>query len=125
MSTTIMSEDFLTATVDATKSAGEVIRSGCYKKKNEEQKGEFPDHKLIGEETTAAFGTTKLTDEPTWIVDPLDGTTNFVHRKPMNTSSQNELVKSLLVTEIGKKRDKSTVDASTNRVNNLLFTVVT
>lgn len=34
---------------------------------------------FIGEETTAAFGATALTDEPTWIVDPLDGTTNFVH----------------------------------------------
>ena len=34
---------------------------------------------FIGEETTAACGVTELTDEPTWIVDPLDGTTNFVH----------------------------------------------
>ena len=22
----------------------------------------------------------QLTDEPTWIIDPIDGTTNFVHR---------------------------------------------
>lgn len=34
---------------------------------------------FIGEETSAAFGTAELTDDPTWIVDPLDGTTNFVH----------------------------------------------
>lgn len=34
---------------------------------------------FIGEETAAACGATELTDEPTWIVDPLDGTTNFVH----------------------------------------------
>ena len=34
---------------------------------------------FIGEETTATYGATELTDEPTWIVDPLDGTTNFVH----------------------------------------------
>lgn len=34
---------------------------------------------LIGEETSAATGTAELTDDPTWIVDPLDGTTNFVH----------------------------------------------
>jgi inositol-phosphate phosphatase/L-galactose 1-phosphate phosphatase len=40
----------------------------------------FPDHKFIGEETSAALGATAdLTDDPTWIVDPLDGTTNFVH----------------------------------------------
>lgn len=24
----------------------------------------------------------KLSDEPTWIIDPIDGTTNFVHRFP-------------------------------------------
>ncbi|XP_056692548.1 uncharacterized protein [Spinacia oleracea] len=39
-------------------------------------------NKFIGEETTAAFGATELTDYPTWIVDPLDGTTNFVHGFP-------------------------------------------
>jgi hypothetical protein len=35
---------------------------------------------FIGEETSAINGTPELTDAPTWIVDPLDGTTNFVHR---------------------------------------------
>jgi hypothetical protein len=35
---------------------------------------------FIGEETSATNGTPELTDAPTWIVDPLDGTTNFVHR---------------------------------------------
>jgi len=42
----------------------------------------YPNHKLIGEETVAAGGVEELTDEPTWIVDPIDGTTNFVHRIP-------------------------------------------
>ncbi|KAI3466513.1 hypothetical protein Pfo_023176 [Paulownia fortunei] len=180
-------EDFLATAVDAAKSAGEIIRSGFYETKRVEHKGQvdlvtetdkrceelifdllklqYPDHKFIGEETTAAYGTTELTDEPTWIVDPLDGTTNFVHGfpfvcvsigltigriptigvvynpimdelftaicgkgaflngKPIKTSSQSELVKSLLVTEVGTKRDKSTVDASTDRINSLLFKV--
>lgn len=35
---------------------------------------------LIGEETSASDGIPTLTDAPTWVVDPLDGTTNFVHR---------------------------------------------
>lgn len=39
----------------------------------------FPDHKFIGEETASKA---KLTDEPTWIIDPIDGTTNFVHGIP-------------------------------------------
>ena len=35
---------------------------------------------FIGEETVASGGHCILTDKPTWIVDPIDGTTNFVHR---------------------------------------------
>eukprot|EP01134_Creolimax_fragrantissima_P005909 CFRG5909T1 len=42
----------------------------------------YPDYKFIGEESTAAGAVNILTDHPTWIVDPLDGTTNFVHRFP-------------------------------------------
>ncbi|XP_008474632.1 inositol monophosphatase 1-like, partial [Diaphorina citri] len=39
----------------------------------------FPTHKFIGEETSS---TTVLTNDPTWIIDPIDGTLNFVHRFP-------------------------------------------
>ncbi|CAE7333939.1 IMP1 [Symbiodinium sp. CCMP2456] len=43
-------------------------------------KSAFPSHQVIGEEAAAALGSTpKLTDAPTWIVDPIDGTTNFVY----------------------------------------------
>ncbi|KAJ0963554.1 hypothetical protein J5N97_028676 [Dioscorea zingiberensis] len=178
---------FLAVAVEAAKSAGEIIRQGFHQKKNVEHKGQvdlvtetdkacerlifdhlkkhYPDHKFIGEETSAEYGTAELTDDPTWIVDPLDGTTNFVHgfpfvcvsigltiRKvpsvgvvynpiinelftgvhghgaflngnPIKASSQNELVKSLLATEVGTTRDTSTVDATTNRINSLLFKV--
>ncbi|XP_038710624.1 inositol monophosphatase 3-like [Tripterygium wilfordii] len=179
--------EFLHVAVDAAKTAGEVIRKGFYQTKHVEHKGQvdlvtetdkacedlifnhlkqhFPSHKFIGEETTAAFGATELTDEPTWIVDPLDGTTNFVHGfpfvcvsigltikkvptvgvvynpimdelftgilgkgaflngSPIKVSSQSELVKSLLATEAGTKRDKLTLDSSTNRIKSLLFKV--
>ncbi|GMI93260.1 L-galactose 1-phosphate phosphatase [Hibiscus trionum] len=180
-------EEFLAAAVDAAKKAGEIIRKGFYQTKNVEHKGQvdlvtetdkacedlvfnhlkqhYPSHKFIGEETTAACGASELTDEPTWIVDPLDGTTNFVHGfpfvcvsigltigkvptvgvvynpimnelftavlgkgaflngTPIRVSSQNELVKSLLATEVGTKRDVLTVDTTTNRINKLLFKV--
>ncbi|XP_033228032.1 inositol monophosphatase 1-like isoform X2 [Belonocnema kinseyi] len=44
---------------------------------------EFPDHKFIGEETVAETNfLPELTDTPTWIIDPIDGTTNFVHSFP-------------------------------------------
>jgi len=44
----------------------------------------FPTHKFIGEETTAANNNAScnLTDNPTWCIDPIDGTTNFVHGLP-------------------------------------------
>uniref|UniRef100_A0A1I7YA06 Inositol-1-monophosphatase n=1 Tax=Steinernema glaseri TaxID=37863 RepID=A0A1I7YA06_9BILA len=53
---------------------------------------EFPEHKFIGEESVAGgqkiesvAGGQKIvySDAPTWIIDPIDGTTNFVHRIPM------------------------------------------
>nr|BAP75924.1 L-galactose-1-phosphate phosphatase [Moringa oleifera] len=180
-------EEFLASAVDAAKKAGEIIRKGFYQTKHVEHKGQvdlvtetdkacedlvfnhlkqhYPNHKFIGEETTAAYGATELTDEPTWIVDPLDGTTNFVHGfpfvcvsigltikkvptvgvvynpimeirftgihgkgaflngNPIKVSSKTELVKSLLATEAGTKRDKATLDDSTNRINNLLSKV--
>ncbi|XP_010538424.1 PREDICTED: inositol-phosphate phosphatase [Tarenaya hassleriana] len=180
-------EHLLAVAIDAAKKAGEIIRTGFYQTKHVEHKGQvdlvtetdkacedlvfnhlkqhFPDHKFIGEETTAAYGVTELTDEPTWIVDPLDGTTNFVHGfpfvcvsigltvrkvpivgvvynpimdelftgvqgkgaflngKPIKVGSQSELVKSLLATEAGTKRDKATLDESTNRINILLAKV--
>ncbi|KAK7859173.1 inositol-phosphate phosphatase [Quercus suber] len=179
--------DFLASAVDAAKRAGEIIRKGFYETKHVEHKGTvdlvtetdkacedlifnhlkqlYPTHKFIGEETTAAFGVVELTDEPTWIVDPLDGTTNFVHGfpfvcvsigltigkvptvgvvynpimnelftgicgkgallngNPIKVSSQTELVKSLLATEAGTKRDKPTLDSYMNRINILLAKV--
>ncbi|KAF7803839.1 Inositol monophosphatase 3 [Senna tora] len=96
--------EYLASAVEAAQKAGEIIRKGFYQTKHVEHKGQvdlvtetdkacedlifshlrklYPTHKFIGEETTAACGATELTDEPTWLVDPLDGTTNFVHGFP-------------------------------------------
>jgi myo-inositol-1(or 4)-monophosphatase len=38
---------------------------------------QYPSHKFIGEESWAAGEHNELTDEPHWIVDPIDGTSNF------------------------------------------------
>ena len=44
----------------------------------------YPGHVRIGEESTADnLKSVILTDEPTWVVDPIDGTTNFVHSFPL------------------------------------------
>src|SRR5262245_46176450 len=43
----------------------------------------FPDHDFLGEEDPAAVrGREVAPDVPTWIVDPLDGTANYVHDVP-------------------------------------------
>ncbi|KAF6099544.1 inositol monophosphatase 1 [Phyllostomus discolor] len=45
-------------------------------------KEKYPTHSFIGEESVAAGEKSVLTNNPTWIIDPIDGTTNFVHRFP-------------------------------------------
>ncbi|XP_012536424.1 inositol-phosphate phosphatase [Monomorium pharaonis] len=42
----------------------------------------FPDHKIIAEETTSMEKMPELTDAPTWFLDPIDGTVNFIHSFP-------------------------------------------
>uniref|UniRef100_A0A6A7G1E7 Inositol-1-monophosphatase n=1 Tax=Hirondellea gigas TaxID=1518452 RepID=A0A6A7G1E7_9CRUS len=98
-------EKWYQAAVDVAKEAGVIIRDGFYKAKKVEMKGNprdlvtetdkavedmvmatlhktFPDHKFIGEESVAAGAKCELTDAPTWIIDPVDGTMNFVHSFP-------------------------------------------
>ncbi|KAI9516707.1 Inositol monophosphatase 1 [Dissostichus eleginoides] len=91
--------------VEVTKKAGQVIREALQKNivvmqksspvdlvtetdQRVEQliissiKEKYPAHSFIGEESVAAGAPSVLTDDPTWIIDPIDGTTNFVHRFP-------------------------------------------
>ncbi|GBG65125.1 hypothetical protein CBR_g49488 [Chara braunii] len=173
--------------LEAAKAAGEIIAGAFNEYKRVDYKGAmdlvtetdrqceevifkhiktcFPDHEFIGEEGSSIKGTAELTDAPTWMVDPLDGTTNFVHRFPfvcvsvalvlnkqtvagvvynpilneiftavrgggaylngkrIHVSTQDRLEKALLATEVGTKRDRDTVDETTNRINALLFKV--
>ncbi|OGI31050.1 MAG: hypothetical protein A2287_02190 [Candidatus Melainabacteria bacterium RIFOXYA12_FULL_32_12] len=41
--------------------------------------GHFPDHKILGEESGIHEG---ISSEYTWVIDPLDGTTNYAHNFP-------------------------------------------
>lgn len=103
-----MSEDLdlcLEVAVTLAKEAGEIIRIAVLEEKRIEMKAsavdlvtetdqliekflisgfkkQFPHHKFIGEESTAAGVKNELTDAPTWIIDPVDGTMNFVHSFP-------------------------------------------
>ena len=45
--------------------------------------GRFPDHRFVGEETSFLSGDVPAGSEQySWLVDPLDGTTNYAHRYP-------------------------------------------
>lgn len=180
-------ETCLAVAVDVAKKAGQIIKDGFHIAKAVEHKGmvdlvtetdkacedliftqlktSFPSHELIGEEASSESGIPLLTDAPTWVVDPLDGTTNFVHKFPfvcvsiglvinkvsvvgvvynplleelftaiqgqgaflngerIYASSQEHIGNGLLATEIGTKRDKHTVDRTTNLINDMLYKV--
>ena len=50
----------------------------------------FPDHCFIGEEDISATPSGMVetfTNKPTWIIDPIDGTLNFIHKNPMVVTS--------------------------------------
>lgn len=49
-------------------------------------KAHYPGFQFIGEESYVK-GVTEITDDPTFIVDPIDGTTNFVHDFPFSCTS--------------------------------------
>lgn len=50
-------------------------------------------YSFIGEEATSEGAKCELTDAPTWIIDPVDGTLNFVHSFPHSCISIALLVK--------------------------------
>ncbi|XP_010707375.1 inositol monophosphatase 1 [Meleagris gallopavo] len=125
-------------------------------------KEKYPSHSFIGEESVAAGEGSILTDNPTWIIDPIDGTTNFVHRFPfvavsigfvvnkkiefgivyscvedkmytarrgkgafcngqkLKVSGQEDITKSLLVTELGSNRDPETIKIVLSNMERLL-----
>jgi len=48
----------------------------------------FVDHQFIGEESVSNDGLIKeFSNAPTWIIDPIDGTMNFVHSNPLVCTS--------------------------------------
>ncbi len=47
----------------------------------------FPDHLFVGEESNVSISATDRQNKVVWIVDPIDGTTNFVHTFPVVTVS--------------------------------------
>ncbi|XP_039610266.1 inositol monophosphatase 1-like isoform X1 [Polypterus senegalus] len=125
-------------------------------------KKKFETHSFIAEESVAAGESSLLTDEPTWIIDPIDGTTNFVHRFPfvavsigfavqkelefgiiyscledkmytarkgkgafcngvqLKVSQQQDITKSLVITEIGYKQDPHIMELMLSNMERIL-----
>ncbi len=46
-----------------------------------------PEHGIMAEEDAEDGAATRPLDGPVWVVDPLDGTANFLHNHPMHASS--------------------------------------
>jgi myo-inositol-1(or 4)-monophosphatase len=57
----------------------------------------FPDHGFLGEEESGPQSRPGADAPPTWIVDPLDGTTNYVHDCPLYCVSIGLMVAGALV----------------------------
>lgn len=97
--------DFLRNAVIIARLAGEIVEDAFYKLKDihiksgvanlvtetdqlveklifDFLKEKYPTHSFIGEESVENGASAKLSDNPTWVVDPVDGTTNFVHMNP-------------------------------------------
>jgi len=91
--------------LDLVKQCGEVIKAAFHSEKKISEKSapndlvtetdqnvekmlisglreKYPQTRFIGEESVAAGDKCTLTDEQTWIIDPIDGTTNFVSSNP-------------------------------------------
>jgi myo-inositol-1(or 4)-monophosphatase len=103
---TLAPETLLVTAVDAARAGGEVLRGNFVsaeplhvfrKGKNDFVtrvdreaedavvsliRGRHPNHALLAEESSAAPGV-----EAEWIIDPLDGTTNYIHRYPFFATS--------------------------------------
>jgi myo-inositol-1(or 4)-monophosphatase len=93
--------NLLTAAWQAANTAGEIIRAAWRQPRSIDYKGpidlvtsvdrsteqsivavlhhEFPEHSILAEEDTRLTGAAR---EYCWIIDPLDGTTNFAHSYP-------------------------------------------
>ncbi len=91
---------FLAKALEVAKGAGRIVKEAFYAKKVVEHKGitdlvtatdkqveefiisslksEFPQHHFLGEETFNGEAY-NLSNDATWVIDPIDGTTNFVH----------------------------------------------
>jgi myo-inositol-1(or 4)-monophosphatase len=79
------SEAIQTANIEEKKNSVDLVTEYDIKVENLVQKWiakEYPSFKFVGEESYSSGHREPLTDEPTFCVDPIDGTSNFIHGFP-------------------------------------------
>lgn len=96
-----ITQELISSAVEAVRQGGELIKSAWHRPRNIQYKGRIdlvtdtdlaveeslkkslgaviPRANFLAEETA---GQTPLDQGPTWVIDPLDGTTNFAHKIP-------------------------------------------
>lgn len=81
-------------------------------------KSAFPSHSILAEEST---GVQDLSDEPTWIIDPIDGTTNFAHDFPAFCVSiafwEKKIPQAAVVLEVSRQELFSAVNGKGAKLN--------
>jgi len=118
LSTINLDDEYFNLALKLATQAGEVVKRGFYRRDKtvhtktgpadsvteydqesekliiEGVKARYPTHKFIAEESHAAKGGDfERSDEPTWVIDPIDGTNNFVHGLPIVNVSIAVMVK--------------------------------
>jgi myo-inositol-1(or 4)-monophosphatase len=102
---TMTNDEFLQTAIEAARAAGQIIREQLYQTHQVRHKGphdlvtevdmmaettivrilstRFPDHDILTEETVAPPRRSRYC----WVIDPLDGTTNYAHGYPVFATS--------------------------------------
>ncbi|XP_052830930.1 inositol monophosphatase 2 [Octopus bimaculoides] len=161
-------DDIFVFTLELTKKAGKMVRRAFNKRKciNTKQTGQdlvtetdeavermlistlktrFPTHRFIGEESIAGGKKCELTERPTWIIDPIDGTNNFIvmgivynpiqeklysakkgqgaycNSEEISVSGQTELKKALVFSEFGSHREPKKLEIKFGNMYNIIM----
>ncbi len=61
-------------------------------------KERFPDHHILAEESLKQIET----DQYRWIIDPLDGTTNFIHQYPVFSKKASKIFIRIFINTISR-----------------------
>ena len=145
-------EKYLEIAMTAAKKAGKIIKKNFHKKKDVSYKGKinlvtdidkkaeeaiiqiikksYPDHNILTEESEHSYNPDQ---EFCWVIDPLDGTTNYIHEFPFVSVSialqknqesilgivYNPIFEELFYSEIGKGSFRNGIKISVSKTSDM------